>query len=63
MACNHDLLVGGNDMNLDATGIPRNQWCIFGIALRVDFDSEELQSLAYSRADTRRVLANSSGEN
>ena len=58
----HELLVGADDPHLHAAGVPRNQRRILRIALRIEFDAEEAESVADPRPDERRVFADASCE-
>src|SRR5215475_4086621 len=62
LASDHQLLVGLHHANSYRAAVGRDDWSVGGVAGWVDADAQEIEALAESGADRRRVLAHAGGE-
>jgi len=61
-ARNHQFFVRANDADLNPAGVRGNHIGLSGVARLIQFEGEKAESLANPCANSRRILADASGE-
>jgi len=62
MPGDHQVFIGPQDAHGDRAAFPRNGGGVRGVAVRIDLEAEEVQTLADSEPEGGRVFPDPSGE-